>query len=1066
MGDAVACSADALSSNQHDVTFALVFLRPFGDDVLALAGFTGCDERLLEAHASPLQADERWKVGEVLASGQPRVVALDPTQPWPGGAWRDQGSTQAMVLPLAATAEHGHEGVLVVGLNPYRLPTGDYADFLVLVAQQVAVALASADSYEAQRRRAEQLAELDRAKTEFFSNVSHEFRTPLTLMLGPLGDLLADGALPDPLREPIGMVHRNAMRLSKLVNALLEFSRIEAGRHQSSFQPTDLAHLTSELASNFRSAMDRAGLSFDVQCAPLPEPVYVDRDQWERIVLNLLSNALKFTFSGCVSVTVGAEGNEAVLRVADTGVGVPEHEVTRLFERFHRVQSIQGRTHEGSGIGLALVQELTRLHGGRVEVESRVSEGTTFTVRLPFGSSHLAVEQVRDADPHDVQARQAGAFVQEALRWLPGADAANEAANATDFGAFIGERYRATWGARVLVADDNADLRQYLVNLLQPYYQVEAVVDGQAALEAIRRRRPALLLSDVMMPRLDGFELLEALRVDPHHCTLPVILLSARAGEESRLEGLHSGADDYLVKPFTARELLARVAALIELDRVRRSGEEHLRLSLANAQMFTWDVDLATGKVAMSENAADVLGLPPLNLDAGFAALHPDDLDRHKALFEDAVRAHGQFTDEARILHAQSGEQRWLQIRGRVVCDEDGNAIRMSGLSFDISVRKAMELALRDSDQRKDEFLAMLAHELRNPMAPIRNCVELLMRLDVEPKARRAVEIIDRQTRQLTRMVDDLMDVSRITRGRIELERRPVDLATVIAAAIEAVEPAIRERRHAVDVRSGMPLTVIGDAARLQQCVVNLLTNSAKYTEPGGNIAVAIERVGDRAVISVTDDGFGIPPEIQPIVFDLFVQSERTLDRAQGGLGIGLSVVRRLVEMHGGSVEVASSGLGFGSTFRILLPVANETAIGAIGKVPAEVPSLTVLVVDDNQDAANALAMNLQINGHRVHTVIEPERAVPAALELSPHVVFLDIGMPGVDGYEVARRLRAQSALSNLHVVALTGYGQPDDTRRALEGDFDSHLVKPASWEEVAAVLREARERRADRHRA
>ena len=370
------------------------------------------------------------------------------------------------------------------------------------------------------------------------------------------------------------MVERNTLRLSKLVNALLEFSRIEAGRATSAFRPTDLAGLTGELASSFRSAMESAGLAFRVACPELPAPVYVDRDHWERILLNLLSNALKYTLQGSVSVRVWAEEGCAVVEIEDTGIGVAESEVPRLFERFHRVEGVQARTHEGSGIGLALVQELMRLHEGSIEVDSRLGRGTRFTLRLPFGHAHLPAEQVRHERAERHNASLAPSYVQEAMRWLPEEavqGAADEVDRATPV-AEIGERYRATLGARIVIADDNADMRQYLSGLLAPFYRVEEAADGEQALAAVKRERPALLLSDVMMPRLDGFEVLAALRADAALHTLPVILLSARAGEEARIEGLDAGADDYLIKPFTARELLARVSALIELDRMRRGG--------------------------------------------------------------------------------------------------------------------------------------------------------------------------------------------------------------------------------------------------------------------------------------------------------------------------------------------------------------------------------------------------------------------------------------------------------------------------------------------------------------
>ena len=407
------------------------------------------------------------------------------------------------------------------------------------------------------------LGELDAAKTAFFSNISHEFRTPLTLMLGPLEDAL--GAPGQTLAvEPLRMVHRNALRLMRLVNSLLDFSRIEAGRVRASYEPSDLSALTGDLASTFRSAIERAGLTLEVDCEQLPEPVYVDQELWEKIVLNLLSNALKFTFEGSIGVSVRWCGDHAELRIRDTGTGIPESELPHLFERFHRVHGARSRTHEGSGIGLALVHDLVKAHGGTVLVASRPGEGTTFTVTIPRGSAHLPPERVSPTRPTASTSTSSIPFVEEALRWSsgPGLGASG----------IPSPRDPAKEVARVLIADDNADLREYIVGLLRGAYAVEAVVDGQAALEAARRQKPALVLSDVMMPGLDGFGLLRALRADPALRDVPVILLSARAGEESTVEGLEAGADDYLSKPFAARELLARVRTHVDLSLMRQKA--------------------------------------------------------------------------------------------------------------------------------------------------------------------------------------------------------------------------------------------------------------------------------------------------------------------------------------------------------------------------------------------------------------------------------------------------------------------------------------------------------------
>jgi signal transduction histidine kinase len=472
-------------------------------------------------------------------------------------------------------------GVLVAGINPRRAIDERYRGFFALVAGHMATAVANARAYEEERRRAEALAEIDRAKTAFFSNASHEFRTPLTLMIGPIEDWLVRHAASERViasKAEVELVHRNSLRLLRLVNTLLDFSRLEAGRVQATYEAIDIATYTKDLASTFRSAMEKAGLRFVVDCMPVQRPVYVDRDMWEKIVLNLISNAFKYTFEGEVAVALRLdEEKDAVeLMVRDTGVGIPEHELPRLFDRFHRIEGQRGRTQEGTGIGLALVQELTRLHGGTVRVKSGLGRGACFIVTIPTGKAHLPPDRIGGRRTAASTAIRAEAFVEEALRWLPGAHNTGDTVAEREL---IGPGYDSVGERRalVLLADDNADMRAYVSRLLETRYAVLAVADGQAALEAIRRQRPDLVLSDVMMPRLDGFGLLRALREDARLRDIPVVLLSARAGEEAKVEGLGAGADDYLTKPFNARELLARVATNLETARIRRRAADELR---------------------------------------------------------------------------------------------------------------------------------------------------------------------------------------------------------------------------------------------------------------------------------------------------------------------------------------------------------------------------------------------------------------------------------------------------------------------------------------------------------
>ncbi|AFE09919.1 multi-sensor Hybrid histidine Kinase [Corallococcus coralloides DSM 2259] len=419
----------------------------------------------------------------------------------------------------------------------------------------------------------EQLGELDRLKSEFFANVSHEFRTPLTLMLGPTEDLLAGraGPLSDEVRKEMERVHRNAGRLLKLVNALLDLSKLEAGPQEERFAPTDLAALTKDAASSFRSAMERAGLKLTVDCPPLSQPVYVAPDLWEQIVLNLVSNAFKFTLQGGVTLRLREHGQRVALEVEDTGSGIPAHELPRLFERFHRVPGSPSRTMEGSGIGLALVQEFARLHGGAVSARSTEGEGSVFTVELPLGHAHLPPERIRTAARPRSAAREAtSAYVEEALLW--GSAKPKDRTQSSHHhhpASADGHAVAPAPRARILLVDDNRDMRDYIQRVLSPEYDVEVATDGQKGLEAALTRPPDLVLSDVMMPKLDGMGLLRALRAAPTTRELPILLLSAKAGEEATVQGLASGADDYLVKPFSAGELLARIASNLKLARMR-----------------------------------------------------------------------------------------------------------------------------------------------------------------------------------------------------------------------------------------------------------------------------------------------------------------------------------------------------------------------------------------------------------------------------------------------------------------------------------------------------------------
>jgi PAS domain S-box-containing protein len=579
----------SLDENQKDIPFALTYLLQERETRLHLACATG----IKAGHpAAPKSIDlntngASWPISEVI-KGKGPVIVEDLQERFghmPAGAW-DKPPQRALVVPITRQGQESPVGAIVAGLNPYRPLDANYTGFIDLLAGQIAAGLSNAHAYAEERRRAEALAELDRAKTAFFSNVSHEFRTPLTLMLGPTEDALA-GQEKALRGAELETVHRNELRLLKLVNTLLDFSRFEAGRVKASFRETNLRVYTTELASVFRSAIEKAGLTFLVECASLPHPVFVDQEMWEKIVLNLISNALKSTFEGSIAVRLVDRGDHAELVVRDTGTGIAEEEIPRLFERFRRIENARRRTHEGSGIGLAFVHELVNMHGGKITVQSRIGKGTSFIVSIPYGSKHLPQDRILNDEGSAITGTVREAFVQEALSWLPGSSESSGPAYTSLTGFESAALEETSKHATVLLVDDNRDMREYVQRLLSSRFEVVTAANGREALEKAVARPPDLVLSDVMMPEMDGFQLLAALRQEQKTSSTPVILLSARAAEESRIEGMQSGADDYLVKPFTARELLSRVEAHIRIARFRREAlarEAQLEQQVHDAQ--------------------------------------------------------------------------------------------------------------------------------------------------------------------------------------------------------------------------------------------------------------------------------------------------------------------------------------------------------------------------------------------------------------------------------------------------------------------------------------------------
>lgn len=907
---ACAIAAEALGRHVRSLPFALLYLLDGEQRVARLAaasgGLAAGDEAAPEV--VDLGLGDRagpWPLLAAKRAGRLQVVegAALPRLPKTragslAAAGREAAAARlAAVVPLSGAKPGRWAGFLVAGCNPGRPFDEPYANFLTLAGVQIGAAIAYAEGYEQERRRAEALAELDRAKTAFFSNISHELRTPLTLMLGPTEDALArpQGALAG---EELAVVHRGQLRLLRMVNALLDFSRLEAGRARARFQATDLAAYTADLAAVFRSAIERAGLRLEVDCPPLAGPAYVDREMWEKIVLNLLSNALKFTFSGGITVRLravekartegegaGTAGEKAgpwlELSVRDTGVGIAAAQLPLLFQRFSRIPNTRARTHEGTGIGLALVAELAGLHGGAARVTSEPGVGSEFSVTIPVGRAELAARDgASGASSGAGGAAGAGqalgssaaeGFVQETFGWLGG----EAGAGAAGGGAFLapdGEvampsagdaaaiaaatATGAGSGGRVLVAEDNADMREYLRRLLSRAHAVETAPNGAAALAAARARPPDLVLSDIMMPELDGVGLLRALRAEAGTREIPVILLSARAGEEAVAAGLETGADDYLIKPFTARELLARVGAHLQLRRARREALEGER----------------------------------------------------------ALRARAEAAE--RELRAALQRER----------------------------RQAEALIVSEKLAATGRLAAALAHEVKNPLEAVTNYLYLAREEAGKPERVRAM--LAEAERQLDRIATLANHTLGLHRGGPAAGW--LDVAEVLDQLLAIFTPRLRTRGVQIerawetgpaslagagrggrdDGSGGGPFTIWAVRGEVQQIFSNLIANAMDAMERGGRLRLAISAVGafmtsmagtggDRGAgveVVVADSGPGFSAEGAARAFEPFYTT-----KGESGTGLGLWIVREILARRGGSVRLETASEG-GAAFRVFLP--------------------------------------------------------------------------------------------------------------------------------------------------
>jgi signal transduction histidine kinase len=932
-----------LAQSLIDVPFALLYLRQPDGKTLRLQEAVGLQRG--EAVCPPVvelgTGGDLWSLDRAAMGETILVEGIDRHFTVLGGLLNESVQS-ALVLPIASSGQKAPLGVLVAGVSPNRALDEGYRSFYELLAGQVSVLIRNAQAHEEERQRAEALAELDRAKTTFFNNVSHEFRTPLTLMLSPAEEALAD--VNEPLsprqQERIKLIHRNSQRLLKLVNTLLDFSRIEANRIQANYEPTDLASYTAELASVFRSTIESAGISFIVDCPPLSERVYVDREMWEKIVLNLLSNAFKFTFTGEIAIAIQPKENAVELTVRDTGTGIPAAELSQLFQRFYRVKGARGRSYEGSGIGLSLVQELVKLHGGAIDVTSEVDQGTTFTVTIPTGTAHLPAEQIEVASTLASTAIKASAFVEEALRWIPETGRSWER-NKENFAAPTPYSPLPTSStARILLADDNADMRDYVQRLLSQQYEVEAVTDGAAALAAAQHCLPDLVLTDVMMPELDGFELLRALRADPHTREIPIILLSARAGEEARVEGLEAGADDYLTKPFSARELLAHVDATLKLGQLRREAmQRRIRNILESITDGFIALDQEWHYIYINQKAETLLRKRQTNLmGKTIWEEFPDiigttvetsirravseqitvDLEFFYAPFNTWFEIHCYPLNEGLSIYFRDISKRQAALLERKQAEA---ALRELNETLEQKVQ-ARTIELQEMNQELEAFTYSVSHDLRAPLRSIQGLARIFLQdyvKQLDDKGQNYAQRINIAAARLDTLIQDLLTYSRLTRAEIRLQ--PLNLATIVNDSLMQLETLVQERQPQITVQHPLAV-VLGHRGTLVQVLSNLLSNAIKFVEVGVQPQVTIwaEQQEGQIRLWIEDNGIGIAPQHQQRIFRIFERLHGV--EVYPGTGVGLAIAHKGIERLGGQMGVESE-VDQGSRFWIELQEAQ-----------------------------------------------------------------------------------------------------------------------------------------------
>ncbi|OZJ06458.1 hypothetical protein BZG36_00614 [Bifiguratus adelaidae] len=1112
--DAVQYATKALAKHSNDIPFSLHYLVEKTNEtstlrLTAISGLRTSDplapththSSLPPSHDTSIasltdhlnSASTPWDISYAVQQKQIQLVEL-PEQYQQAMTPDGDKVCQAAILPIYDNQKGRLVSVVILGVNPNRRYDAAYKKFHLILATQLWSNISSAQRLEEARRKQEEMAQLQRTKTAFFQSTSHEFKTPITLLLGHI-EQLKSLKLPLEAEYSLTVARRSALRLLKLVTSLLDFSRFDAHRAKPAFLPTDISAYIIDLASVFRSAFDSANLKYEVDVAPVATMAYLDREMMEKVIYNLISNALKCTVTGKVTVRVREVDNEKVeISVIDTGVGIRKEDIPFLFERFYRVESNLKRSNEGTGIGLALTKEIISVHQGEITVQSVEGEGSAFSIVLPLGKEHLDPSTIVDtADGYTQPYRQREVteqYFEEILTSLPTlglskAQVTNDHASENGPTSSVGKagtiarsplspftpfsqihEYGFAIYRYVLIADDNADMGEYLQFLLSPFWKVKVCHNGDEAFEVARKNPPGLVVADVMMPRLNGLDFVRKIRSDLELCTLPVILISARGDDNSQVEGLEAGADDYMVKPFNSKEIIARVRTHLELGRLRSEFERLTTLSPVG--MFQYD---ANGKLMFRSKSLTKIA------DAGssqiWTTVHPDDISMVRRVWDHSFKVQSREKIEFRYVH-RDGKVVWVLAEWGPEYGEDGKFLGIIGAVTDVTERVEAQIQqlneVQESQVNQELMIDTISHELRNPLNAIYNNVDLLKStLDSRRKSinelvktyrisdemvqdlintieldSESVEALESCARHQRIIADDVLNLSKLRHGGVTLNLSLFDPIKVFSDILLVFKAEMDSRdimfKTEMEWDQG---PIYGDSHRLGQIIVNLMSNAIKFTdkcsvrqitfvlrpEPGKS------KTSTTMCFAIKDTGIGISKKARANLFRRFSQATNKTEEVYGGSGLGLHICREMVSLMGGDISLESEeGKGTIFTVRIncekagdggtprselqqlnLVNVLNDKDMEPTSTTSDQVSaknkmsSMRIIVGEDNPINQRVMQRQLERAGHKVLIAKNGNEAYDLYTKNPSEIdaLLLDLEMSGCSGLQATRMIRS-----------------------------------------------------------